>query len=296
MPLSVYSAIDTNKRKSWLLIFTFIVILTGLGYLFGYVFKYGPGWFTFALLLSLFMSLFSYFYSDKVILTISKAREITEEDNPRLFHTVENLCIGAGLPRPKIFLINDSAPNAFATGRDPKHASIAITTGLLQKLDKLELEGVIAHELSHIRNFDIRLMSLVVVLVGIIALLSDWFRHSFWYGGRKRERKSGSGLLQLLGIIALILAPVIANLLKLAISRQREYLADASATLLTRYPDGLASALGKIALDPEALEVANVSTAHLYIVNPLKNYTDRISHLFATHPPIEERIARLRAM
>ncbi len=295
--MSIYSQIDSNKRRTTVVILLFIALIAAVGYVLGEVSGYGPSWFGFALILAGASSFFSYYYSDKMVLAISGAKQISEQDNPRLFHTVENLCIGAGLPMPKIYLINDSAPNAFATGRDPKHASVAITTGLLEKLDKLELEGVIAHELSHIKNYDIRLMSIVVILVGVIALVSDWFLRSMWLGGRRRDRKqNGGGLIFLLAMAAAILAPIVAQLLKFALGRKREFLADASGALLTRYPDGLANALEKITADREPLEVANSATAHLYIVNPLKNYTGKVSRLFSTHPPIEKRVAALRAM
>lgn len=296
--MSIHSEIDFNKRQAVVIIAIFVVVIALIGYTFGQYYGDPLEFFGLALIIAGFSSFFSYYFSDQIVLTISKARQINEADDPRLFHTVENLCIGSGLPLPKIYIIDDTAPNAFATGRDPKHASIAITTGLLQKLDKLELEGVIAHELSHIKNFDIRLMSIVVILVGLVALLSDWFLRSLWWGGRRRERASGQagGILLIVGLIAMIVAPIVAQLLKLALSRQREFLADASAALLTRYPDGLARALEKIAADQEPLEVANAATAHLYIVNPLKNYHDKIAQLFGTHPPIEERVHRLRAM
>jgi heat shock protein HtpX len=215
---------------------------------------------------------------------------------------VENLCIGAGLPMPKVYVIEDGSPNAFATGRDPDHAVVCVTRGLLQKLDHLELEGVIAHELSHIGNYDIRLMTVVVVLVGVIALLADFMlRLTIWgAGGRSsnRSRSSGYGALIIyaVAIIAIILAPIAAQLIKLALSRQREYLADASAAELTRYPEGLARALEKIAADTDPLEEANKATAHLYICNPLHEHSSFLNNLFSTHPPIEERIAILRAM
>lgn len=295
--MNIYSQIDSNKRRTTVVVILFIALIAAVGYLLGEASGYGLSWFGLALILAGASSFFSYYFSDKVVLAISNAKQIAEKDNPRLFHAVENLCIGAGIQMPKIYLIDDTAPNAFATGRDPKHASVAITTGLLDKLDKLELEGVIAHELSHIKNYDIRLMSIVVILVGVVALISDWFLRSMWFGGRRRDRKQGGGgLLFLLAIVAAILAPIVAQLLKFALGRRREFLADASGALLTRYPDGLASALEKIAADREPLEVANSATAHLYIVNPLKNYTDKVSRLFSTHPPIEERVAALRAM
>jgi len=211
----------------------------------------------------------------------------------QLHRLVENLSITAGIPKPKIFLIDDSAPNAFATGRDPKHAAIAVTSGLLEKLNKNELEGVLAHELSHIGNYDIRLMTIVVVLYGIIALVSDFFLRSLWFRGRDRDSQ-GQAIFMLIGIVLAILAPIAALLIQLAISRKREYLADASGALLTRYPEGLASALEKISRDHEPLEVANRATAHLYITNPFKGQS--ITTLFSTHPPAEDRIKKLEEM
>jgi len=297
--MTIYTQIDANKRKTRLIMALFIIFISLIGYIFGRIYGSGLSGFGVALIISGVMSFFSYYYSDKVVLLLSSAKQIHEKDNPHFFHTVENLCIGSGLPMPKIYIIEDTAPNAFATGRDPEHAVLVATTGLLQKLEKLELEGVVAHELSHIKNYDIRLMSIVVILVGVISLLADWFIRSFWWsGGRRRERRGRGGnigfILLAVGIVLAILSPVIATLLKLAISRNREYLADASAALLTRYPDGLASALEKIATDKEPLEAANAGTAHLYIVNPLKS--DIMHNLFSTHPPVGERIQRLRAM
>lgn len=244
----------------------------------------------------------SFYSASSMALGIAQAREIKKDEEPQLYSIVENLCIGSGLPIPKIYIINDSAPNAFATGRDPQHAAIAVTSGLLQKLDKLELEGVIAHELSHIRNYDIRLMTLVVVLVGLLALLADFMLRYTWFGSGARPSNRGRGegvagaIILVLALVAAILAPIAAQLIQLAISRKREYLADASGALLTRYPEGLARALEKISADKEPLEVANKATAHLYIANPLKGHESWANNLFSTHPPVEERIRRLRAM
>ncbi|MBU1110610.1 M48 family metallopeptidase [Patescibacteria group bacterium] len=277
-----------------MLIFTILVGL--LGYIFSIALEQGIGFFLGAVGFASSMSFFSFYFSDRVILAISGAKPIKKSDNPRLFRTVENLCLGVGLPYPEIYIINDTAPNAFATGRDPRRAKVAVTTGLLSKLDDQELEGVIAHELSHIKNYDIRLMSIVVILVGIVALLSGWFRGGGFRISRGRDRDNGNGIIILIALIASLLAPIIAQLLKLALSRQREYLADSSAALLTRYPEGLASALIKISADREPLEVANTATAHLYIVNPLKNYSGNVEQMFSTHPPVEERIRRLRQM
>lgn len=278
----------------------FIIFITTIVYVYGRATGGGLGVAGFALILSGLMSFGSYYYSDKIILGMSGAHQIQKKDNPELFKTVENLCIGDGLPMPKIYIINDSAPNAFATGRDPKHAVVCATTGILEKLNKVELEGVIAHELSHIKNYDIRLMSIVVILVGTIALLADFFMRSLWWGKRRDDREGGNiqAIFMLAGIILAILSPIIATLIQLAISRKRELLADASGALLTRYPEGLASALEKISKDREPLEAANNATAHLYIVNPFKDKDIKgwFASLFNTHPPVEERIKILRSM
>ena len=243
-------------------------------------------------------ALVSYFAGDKLILAQSQARELGPDEEQQLRDIVESLALGLGIPTPKIYMIEDSAPNAFATGRDPQHASIAVTRGLLDKLDRTELEGVIAHELSHVGNRDIRVMVLVTVLVGTVALLADvMWRSFFWTQGGRRDRDRGGGaIIAVIAIALAVLTPIIATLIQLAVSRQREYLADASGALLTRYPPGLASALRKIAADKEPLEVANKATASLYIANPLKDAPAFFDHLFDTHPPIEERIKRLEAM
>jgi heat shock protein HtpX len=240
----------------------------------------------------------SYFAGDKLVLAQSQARQLAPDEEPELRSVVESLSIGLGIQPPALYLIEDSAPNAFATGRDPAHASIAVTRGLLDKLERAELEGVIAHELSHVGNRDIRVMLLVTVLVGTIALISDWLLRSMWWGGgRRRDRdRGGSGIVVIVAIALAILTPVIATLIQFAVSRQREYLADASGALLTRYPPGLASALRKIASDREPLEVANKATAPLYIANPLHDAPRFMDNLFNTHPPIQERIRRLEAM
>jgi len=295
---TLYTQVDKNVARTWILITVFLVFIIGLGYIFSYNLN-NPTILWFAVIFSSGMSFISYWYSDKIALSINRAREVKHEENPELFHIVENLCITAGLPMPKIYIIEDSAPNAFATGRDAKHAAIAVTRGLLQKLNRAELEGVISHELSHVGNRDILLSTVVVVLVGLVSLLSHWFlRFSFW-GGARRSRDDREGgqigaILALIGIILAILSPLIATLIQLAISRKREFLADADGALLTRYPEGLASALEKIASDPTPLKVANDATAHLYIVNPFKG--KKITNLFLTHPPIEERIKILRGM
>jgi heat shock protein HtpX len=297
----MYNQIDANKRSTIVFMGLFLIFIIGIGWFFSYYYN-NPSILYIAVGISVFQSFFSYYYSDKITLAISGAKEVAHNDNKELYHIVENLCITAGLPTPKIYIIEDSAPNAFATGRDPQHAVICVTSGLLAKLNKTELQGVLAHELSHIGNYDIRLMTIIVVLVGIISLLADWFLRWSWFGGRKNDSE-GNQLDAILGIVAIvlvILSPIIAMFMQLAISRKREYLADASGALLTRYPEGLASALVKISSDAEPLEVANKATAHLYIANPFKEGEKRsvgwFSGLFNTHPPIEERVKKLRDM
>ncbi|MDP9251465.1 MAG: M48 family metallopeptidase [Chloroflexota bacterium] len=300
--LNIYDAVAANRWRTVALITVFTGILIALGYIVGEVFAPGGGvaMVPAALGLSGVSATASYFAGDKLVLAQSQARELAPGEEQQLRNVVETLSIGLGIPPPRIYLIDDTAPNAFATGRDPKHASIAVTRGLIDKLDRTELEGVIAHELSHVGNHDIRVMLLVTVLVGTIALLSDWMLRSFaWGGGGRRggrERGGGGGIILIVAIALAILTPIIATLIQLAVSRQREYLADASGALLTRYPPGLASALRKIAADKEALEVANKATASLYFANPLKDAPRAMDGLFDTHPPIAERIRRLEAM
>lgn len=293
--MTLYTQQDSNIRKTWLLFIVFFIFIIGLGWVFSYQFN-SPIILIFAVIFSILMSFFSYWYSDKIVLAMSRAKEIKKSDNPELYRIVENLCITAGLPLPKIFIINEMAPNAFATGRNAEHAVIAVTAGLLNILDRSELEGVIAHELSHIGNKDMLLQTVVVVLVGVVVLLSDWFlRWSFW-GRRRSDSDSGNlGIIMLvIGLILAILSPIFATMIQLAISRKREFLADASGALLTRYPEGLAKALEKISRDDTPLRVANKATSHLYIANPFKGR--KVSKLFMTHPPIEERIRALRGM
>ncbi|MBI2330519.1 M48 family metallopeptidase [Candidatus Daviesbacteria bacterium] len=281
--------------------FFFSIFTVGVIYVIARGFGYGEvgglGITGFALIMAGLMNFVSYYWSDKIVLGISGAKLIQKKDNPEIYRIVENLCIAAGLPTPKVYIINDTATNAFATGRDPKHAAIAFTSGILQKLNKQELEGVTAHELSHVGNRDTLVMAVVSVLVGTIALLSDFFMRSMLFGGRDRENK-GNTIFLVIAIVAAILAPIVAMLIQLAVSRRRELLADASGVLLTRYPQGLASALQKISSDREPLEVANRGTAHLYIVNPLKGQEAKawLASLFNTHPPIEARIKALREM
>lgn len=295
-----YDLISKNKRESWILIFSFLAIITLLGFVFSRAYN-APEILIFAVLFSTVSSFVSYYFSDSITLAISGAKEVDRQSAQELFRLVENLTIAAGLPMPKVYIIEDTAPNAFATGRDPKHAVVCVTTGILQKLEKSELEGVIAHELSHIGNYDIRVMTLVVVLVGTTTLLADWMLRANFLGGRRKSNNDGaSQFFAIAGLILALLSPLIATLIKLAVSRKREYLADASGALLTRYPEGLARALEKISRDEEPLEAANKATAHMYIVNPLKANSGSgsgwFSSLFNTHPPIEDRIKRLREM
>jgi len=304
--LNIYTAIEENRRKTALFIAVFVLLIGLIAFAVGIVLglPVAPAGVVslvltaFALLLALWL----YRASDRIVLGISEAREAKRQEHLELYRTVENISIAAGIPMPKVYIINDTAPNAFATGRDPAHASVAVTTGLLQKLSKLELEGVIAHEISHIRNFDTRLMVMVAVFVGFIAVLADVMLRYTWYGAGRRTRYKGKGegsagaVVLVLAIVALILAPIAAQVIQFAIARQREFLADASSALLTRYPAGLAGALEKITNDTEPLEVATKGTAHLYIANPIKGQESSMNNLFATHPPIKERVARLRAM
>jgi heat shock protein HtpX len=296
----MYEQIAANKRKSVVLVFFFILAITALGAAFSYLTSFGAAGVVVATVIALISAWGSYYASDKITLAISKARPATKEEFPYLYNVVEGLAIAAGIPAPRCYVIDDTAPNAFATGRNPKNSVICVTTGLLQKMNRAELEGVVAHEMSHIRNFDVRLMTLVVVMVGIMALLSDWILRSFLWGGRGRrvsKDKSGAGAaLIVIGLLLAILAPLVGSLIRMAVSRKREFLADASSAELTRYPAGLASALRKIADDKEPLEAANKATAHLYIANPLLDHKGKINRLFSTHPPIEERIAALEKM
>lgn len=297
--------IGVNRRNSVFLILLFLVFAIVLGYVIGYAWIGDPVGALFGLVVAFALGtvsgLVSYYAGDKMVLAASRAKEVTHEDSPRLFNVVEEMTIAGGLPMPKVYIIEDSAPNAFATGRDPEHASVAVTRGLLEKLDRDELQGVVAHEMAHVGNYDIRYAMLVGILVGTTVLISDFFLRGLWFGGgRGGGRREGGGQIQIImmivAIVLAILAPLFARLLQMSISRQREYLADATAVRLTRNPDGLADALRKISGDREVLEVANRATAHLYIVNPVKGFEKRAKGLFSTHPPIEERIKLLRAM
>jgi heat shock protein HtpX len=302
-----YDQIAANRRNSFLLALAVIVILGALGFSIGYALTGDPagglGTTLFAIAIGLLMSLGSYFAGDQLVLAASAAKEVDEGSAPQLFNVVREMTLAANVPMPRVYVIEDTAPNAFATGRDPKHASLAITTGLLQKLDREELQGVIAHEMSHVRNLDIRFSLIVGVLVGSIALLSDFFLRWTWWGGGPRSRgnrEGGGGALQaammVVAIVLAVLAPIAARLVQLAVSRQREYLADASSVDLTRNPAGIERALAKIAADPEVLEVANRATQHLYFTNPIKKFEERSANLFSTHPAIVDRINRLREL
>ena len=301
---NLYSYSAVNKRKTWFLMTGFFIFIILVGYIFAQAMK-EPAILPIAVVISLVMSFISYWYSDKIVLSMSGAKAVDKDNGRELYRLVENLCIAAGLPVPKIYIINDSAPNAFATGRDPRHAAIAVTTGILGKLEKSELEGVIAHELSHIGNRDILISTIATVLVGVIVLLADWFQRWSFFGNRRRSNDDNNnqlGLIMLiLAIVFSILAPLFAQLLQMAVSRKREFAADADGALLTRYPEGLARALEKISADREPLEAANRATAHMYIVSPFKEKENRrqmswFTKMWMTHPPVEERIAKLRGM
>jgi len=306
---NIYEVISANKRKSGLVIIFFLVFVTLAVYIISNAVSFylgyeagGLGIAGIALIVSGVMSFGSYYFSDKLILSISRARPASRKDNFNYYTAVENMALAAGIKKPALYVIEDSATNAFATGRDPAHAVVCVTTGLIDKLTKTELEGVIAHELSHIKHFDTRFMSIVSVLVGSVALIGDWFlRMSFYGRGRDRRQNELGALVILVGLLFAILAPVIAKLIQLAVSRRREFFADAGAIAITRQPSGLISALEKISQDKEPLEVANKATAHLFIANPFKNVltlnrVNKFANLFNTHPPIKDRIEALKRM
>jgi heat shock protein HtpX len=296
---TLYTQAESNNRKTWLLITTFLIFIIALGWLFSYLLD-NYIFLIAAVIIAFLQSFLSYWHSDKIILAMTHAKPIEKKDNPELYRIVENLSIAAGLSLPKIYIIEERQPNAFATGRDQNHAIVAVTRGLLEKLDRAELEGVIAHEFSHIGNKDMLLGTVIIILVGIVALLSNLFlRISFWGGIRRRDSRNSSGqIMMILGIAAAILAPIVAALIRLAISRKREFLADATGALLTRYPEGLARALEKISADSTPLKTANTSTAHLFISSPFKGNQSQnwFTKMFMTHPPVEERIKALREM
>ena len=297
---TLYTQQSKNIRKTWLLMSVFFVVVISIGWLFARI--YGNSSFVVvAVAFSLFMNFFSYWFSDKIVLAMSGARPIKREEDIELYRIVENLCIAAGLKMPKIYMIDDPSPNAFATGRNQEHAAVAVTSGLRQTLDKNELEGVIAHELSHIGNKDILISTIIVILVGFVALMSDFFLRAQFFRGRRDNREGGGQaqiIMMIIGIVLAILTPIIAKLIQLAISRKRGFLGDASGALLTRYPEGLASALEKISNSQIPLRRINKATAHLYIYSPLKGGQSAgwLAKLFMTHPPAKERIMALRGL
>ncbi len=296
--MTLYTQAESNIRKTWLYLFLFLILIIAVGWVISWYLESSFILYV-AVILAVSINFSAYWFSDKIILKMSRAKPIEKRDNPELYRLVENLCITAGLPLPKIYIIEESQPNAFATGRNADHAVVAVTRGLLAKLERAELEGVIAHELSHIGNKDMFLQTIIVVMVGLIVIMTDFFfRISFWGGGRRSSSKGGSQYLVFVAIALAILAPIFAQLIKLAISRKREFLADASGALLTRYPEGLARALEKISADPNPLRGANNATSHLYIASPFRGKESKswLHKLFATHPPVEERMRALRGM
>lgn len=292
---NLYTNQDTNIRKTWVLMTAFLILVIGLGWAISYIYNSQAILYA-AVFFAVFMNFFSYWYSDKIVLSLHKAKPVTREEYFDLWNIVENLSITAGLPMPKVYIVEDRSPNAFATGRNKEHAVVCVTTGLLEILDKTELEGVIAHELSHIGNRDILISTVVVVLAGFVSILADFFIRSTWFrSGRRDDNNNGGNILMIVGIVLAILAPIFATLIRLAVSRKREFLADSSGALLTRYPEGLASALRKISLSSEPLKTAHGADAHLFISNPFgkKGKKSFLSGLFMTHPPVEDRIKAL---
>jgi heat shock protein HtpX len=301
----VYEQIASNKRKSVLLVLGALVLLGGVGYLIGYLYASGPIGLVIALGIALAMSIGSYRYGDRVVLASARAREVSPEDEPRLHNVVEGLAIASGIPKPRVYVVPERSPNAFATGRNPEHSSVAVTQGLLELMNRVELEGVIAHELSHVVDRDILVGTIVATLVGAVILISEFFMRAFWWGGfrGRRGNDQGGGAAELIlfavGFLLLILAPIFGQIIQLAVSRQREYLADAQGALLTRYPPGLAAALKKIAASEHAMRSANNATAHLWLDQPSRfpgERTGLMEKLFNTHPPIQDRIRRLEEM
>lgn len=292
--MNLYTHKDANIRKTWLLFIVFFGIVIGFGYLLS-AYSGNPVILWIAAGLSIVTSIIGYWKSDTIALAMAQAKPVSRRDAPELHMIVENLSIAAGLPTPRIHIVHDPSPNAFATGRDPEHSAIAVTTGLLDRLEKPELEGVIAHELSHIGNRDMLVSTVAVVLVGFISIAADFFMRSLWWGGGRRDdNRGGNAIFAIFAIVGAILLPIAATLMQLAISRRREFLADASGALLTRYPEGLARALEKIHADPHKLDSASHATAHLWFSNPFKE--GGVAKLFMTHPPIKERIRVLRGI
>jgi heat shock protein HtpX len=289
--MDIYHEQSKNVWKTWLLMVTFLVVIVAIGYVFAMIYD-NIVILIIAIIFSLFMNFFSYWYSDKIVLAMYRAQPIVKEQNPELWNVVENLSITAGLPMPRVYIIPDASPNAFATGRDKEHAAVAVTSGLLALLNKTELEGVIAHELSHIGNRDILISTVVIVLVGFVSILSQIFLRGLIFGGGRRgnDREGGNAIFMLIGVALAILSPIAVTLIQLAVSRKREYLADADGALLTRYPEGLASALRKISQNGQPMRQASQATSHLFIANPFGNTGKKVSNLFSTHPPVEDRI------
>ncbi len=301
----MYEQISANKRKSVLLILGAVILLGAVGYALGYIWQAGPAGAVIALIVAAVMSIGSYRYGDRIVLASARAKEVTPEEEPRLHNIVEGLAIAAGAPKPRVYVVPEQAPNAFATGRDPAHSSVAVTRGLLDMMNRVELEGVVAHELSHVVDRDILLGTIVATLVGAVVLLSEFFMRSWWWGGFRGRRGNDSGgggaeaLIFAIGFVLVILAPIAGQIIKMAVSREREYLADAQGAMLTRYPPGLASALRKIQAAPHAMRSANNATAHLWLEQPSRvpgEGTSSLERLFSTHPPIAERIRRLEEM
>jgi heat shock protein HtpX len=300
----LHERVSRNIRKSWMLISVFVVLVGAVGWVFGEFTGFGPWGLVIAVLFAIAMSWGSYFASDRIALSMSRAVPADEVADRQLHNLVEGLALGAGLPKPRVFIVEDQAPNAFATGRDPEHSAVAVTRGLMEKMDRDELEGVLAHELAHIKNRDTLVMTLAVTLVGIIVLLADWMLRALWWGGHSRDdRNSGLGApFALIGLVLLVTAPFFAQLLQFAISRQREFLADAEAVMITRYPDGLINALTKLKEDRTVVRTASKATAHLWIESPIARHASEgasrsgagLNRLFDTHPPLEERIRALR--
>lgn len=295
---TLYTHQGESLRKTWVLMTVFFVLVIAFGYLISYVLG-DPILLYVAVIFAIVMNVGSYWFSDKLVIKMTGAQPITREQYPVLWNTIENLSITAGLPMPKVYIVNDPAPNAFATGRDPEHSAVAATTGLLAILNQVELEGVMAHELAHVGNRDMLVSTVAVVLAGFVAIVADLFMRSMMFGGGDRDSRAGI-LFLVLGIVGIILAPIAAQLIQMAISRRREYLADATGALLTRYPEGLASALEKISSYNRPMQRANTATAHLFIADPFggdkRSLTQKIGNLFQTHPPAQERVKRLREM
>lgn len=299
--MTIQSAIQSNVTKTYVIMVAFVAFVIAVAYVLGQALGYGNSFMWFAVLFSVVSSFASYYWGDSLVLAMSQARPADRNRDFDFFTVAENLAIAGGIPKPRLYVIDDTAMNAFATGRDPHHAVVVATSGILERLDRRELEGVIAHELSHIKNFDTRLMAVVAVLVGTVAYLADMFLRTLWWGGGRRNRDNDNqigSIMLLLGIVLAILSPILATLIQLAASRNREYLADAAGAKLTRYPEGLARALEKLSQDKEVLEAASNATAHLYIVNPFKGkeFGAWFAGLFNTHPPLADRIKRLRAL